>query len=102
MNLSLAISFCVSTLLLVAVFVLLATNYLRTRNTGFLWLGASLLWSRVAVFVDHRLFRKPEVGAGLTAMNTISLLEEVVGMTLLLTAIFCLGKRSPSNQVGAV
>ncbi|WP_188758414.1 hypothetical protein [Edaphobacter acidisoli] len=102
MNWSLAISFCVTTLLWVAAFVLLLINYIRTRNIGFIWLGASFLWSRVAVLADRQLFRKPEIGISLTIMNAISLLEEAIGMALLLTAIIYLGRSQPSNQASAI
>jgi hypothetical protein len=99
-------------LLQITVIGVLVRKYIRTRDAGFLWLGAAVvLWPAFTALLSHpqnalvtrlasdqrvdwypaNLVQSGDLTIGTFAMS-INMLEQLVGMLLLLIAVFYLGR----------
>jgi hypothetical protein len=74
-----------------ALIVLLVRGYMQTRNRGFLWLGAALLiWPEIVELIYAAQLKAATHDA--TRFNTLGPVEYAIGSTLLLAAVFQLGR----------
>jgi hypothetical protein len=103
-----------------AIAIILVRKYLRTRDVGFIWLGvAVVIWPLVSnvlqagtrVLVDHilkhewvafypfTLVERGEVTVGVL-VSWLAILQQLVGVCLLLVAVFYLS-RTTKNSVSS-
>jgi hypothetical protein len=107
-------------LLHLAIAVLLVRQYIRTRDVGFVWLGAAVvIWPLISRLLDAservlvaRILNNQWVGVYpftliksgqmriSSLITSLSLLQQLIGVCLLLIAIFYLSK-TKSNSVHA-
>ena len=99
---NLAISMFVSTTLWLLALALIGRGYIRTQNAGWIWLGASVLWSKLVTFIAHTWLRKIPAGTSLTFTNAVGLLQEVIGMTFFLLAIMYLSRGRRPHDATAI
>ena len=98
-----------------ALAIALTRKYIRTRDAGFIWLGAAiLLWPLVSNYAFRgfigRLANRQPIGfypfslvehGQLTVGELVSMIgsaEQIIGVVLFLVAIFYLSKTRPSAQ----
>ena len=75
-----------------ALIVLLVRGYMQTRNMGFAWLGAALLiWPEIVKAI-YAAQMKAAI-QNVTRFNMLGPVEYTIGSTLLLAAVFYLGRR---------
>ena len=87
----------------VAIVVLLARKYLRTREVGFIWLGAAVViwplvsrlfdWGKRFVIEAHWL--KQNIGNFMTLTNFI---QQLIGTILLFMAVFYLSRMNSTGS----
>jgi hypothetical protein len=82
--------------LFLAIAILLVRTYRRTREIGFIWLGAAVLvWPLLGRLIESRL-RFDALGQ---AAGLLHLLQQVVGLALLLVAVVYLGRQIDSERL---
>jgi hypothetical protein len=75
-----------------ALIVLLVKGYIQTRNMGFAWLGAALLiWPEIVKVIYAAQLKAAIQNA--TRLEMLGPVEYTIGSTLLLAAVFHLGRR---------
>jgi len=76
---------------LVALLILLVRGYVKSRNVGFVWLGAALIfWPEIVGLIA------PHIRAGTSTL--LGPVEYAIGSTLLLIGVICLGQSRPIGR----